>query len=552
MRKTNPSSPKESDETDPLRGALAKTLGRRTFLKGALASAPLLLGGPTLLLPRKAAAATPIGPSTTTEAYLIPSVPGVKIVPILTVGDSIGGYRMVGIPDGLGAFQSATGQFTLLMNHEITKDRPGIPRAHGSNGAFVSRWTIDQQTLKVLNGQDLTPSAGKVHLWDALHSEYTTGTTQWQRLCSADLPAESALFGNGLGTRDRIFFDGEEVSDPASARAWARIVTGPHAGEAWQLPRLGRMSYENVVACPHSKEKTVALLTDDGDLSTAPSGTGFPSEVYVYIGEKAKSGHPIEQAGFTNGHFYGVKVSVNGAAATEESDLFGLGTAATGFIGKGRFSLVNLGDVSNLTQRQIEDISIANGITRFRRPEDSAWDPRRGEKHRNDAYFVTTADVNTNCRLWRLRFDDIRKDPEKGGTIEILLTGSEGHRMLDNVTIDPFGRIVMDEDPGNNSRVSKIWLYQIATGEFIQVAQHNPKFFDPTILNNTPFITQDEESSGIIDASDILGDGWFLLDVQAHKVSNDTELVEGGQLLAMFVDPSIGAGERDDDEEDDE
>jgi len=58
-----------------------------------------------------------------------------------------------------------------------------------------------------------------------------------------------------------------------------------------------------------------------------------------------------------------------------------------------------------------------------------------------------------------LRFDDISKDPEKGGTIEILLTGSEGHRMLDNVTIDRFGRIVMDEDPGNNSRVAKIWLY---------------------------------------------------------------------------------------------
>jgi hypothetical protein len=115
---------------------------------------------------------------------------------------------------------------------------------------------------------------------------------------------------------------------------------------------------------------------------------------------------------------------------------------------------------------------------------------------------VTTADINTNCRLWRLRFDDIRKDPEKGGTIEILLTGSEGHRMLDNVTIDPFGRIVMDEDPGNNSRVSKIWLYQIATGEFIEVAHHNPKFFDPTILNNSSFITQDEESSGIVDASD--------------------------------------------------
>ncbi|MET0501319.1 MAG: phytase [Candidatus Binatia bacterium] len=546
MKKTI--QPEDNDPTvgEPVAQALSRPISRRTLLKGALASAPLLMS-PTLLLPRKASAASNIGPSTTTEPYLVPSIPGVKFVSILTVGDSIGGYRMVGIPDGLGAFLSGRGLFTLLMDHEITNGAnvSGIQRAHGSNGAFVSRWTIDQRTLKVLKGQDLTPSSQHVFLWDSIHEEYTQGSTQWQRLCSADLPAESALFGSGRGTRDRIFFDGEEVSDPTSARAWARIVTGPHAGEAWQLPRLGRMAYENVVACPHSKDKTVVILTDDGELSTAPSATLFPSEVYVYIGEKAKAGHPIEQAGLTGGDFYGVKVSVNGTPVDEESDLFGLGVTATGFIGKGTFSLVNLGDVSNLTQRQIEDASIAAGITRFRRPEDSAWDPRKGEKHRNDAYFVTTADINTNCRLWRLRFDDVKEHPENGGTIEILLTGSEGHRMLDNVTIDPFGRIVMDEDPGNQGRVSKIWLYQIATGEFIEVAHHNPKFFDPTILNNSSFITQDEESSGIIDASDILGDGWFLLDVQAHKVNTgDPELVEGGQLLAMFIDPRIGAGKR--------
>ena len=518
MKKTI--QPEDNDPTvgEPVAQALSRPISRRTLLKGALASAPLLIS-PTLLLPRKASAASNIGPSTTTEPYLVPSIPGVKFVSILTVGDSIGGYRMVGIPDGLGAFLSGRGLFTLLMNHEITNGAnvSGIQRAHGSNGAFVSRWTIDQRTLKVLKGQDLTPSSQHVFLWDSIHEEYMQGSTQWQRLCSADLPAESALFGKGLGTRDRIFFNGEEVSDPASARAWARIVTGPHAGEAWQLPRFGRMAYENVVACPHSKDKTVVILTDDGDPSTAPSATGFPSEVYVYIGEKAKSDHPIEQAGLTDGDFYGVKVSVNGTPVDEESDLFGLGVTATGFIGKGTFSLVNLGDVSNLTQRQIEDASIAAGITRFRRPEDSAWDPRKGEKHRNDAYFVTTADINTNCRLWRLRFDDVKEHPENGGTIEILLTGSEGHRMLDNVTIDPFGRIVMDEDPGNQGRVSKIWLYQIATGEFIEVAHHNPKFFDPTILNNSAFITQDEESSGIIDASDILGDGWFLLDSRRIK-----------------------------------
>ena len=550
MKKTIQLEDNDPTVGEPVAQALSRPISRRTLLKGALASAPLLIS-PTLLLPRKASAASNIGPSTTTEPYLVPSIPGVKFVSILTVGDNIGGYRLVGIPDGLGAFLSGRGLFTLLVNHEITTTTPGIARAHGSNGAFVSRWTIDQRTLKVLKGKDLTPSSQHVFLWDSIHDEYIQGSTQWQRLCSADLPEESALFGNGRGTRERIFFDGEEINE---GRAWAHIVTGPHAGEAWQLPFLGRMAYENVVACPHSKEKTVVLLTDDGDLSTAPSATGFPSEVYVYIGEKAKSGHPIEQAGLTDGDFYGVKVSVNGTPVDEESDLFGLGVTATGFIGKGTFSLVNLGDVSNLTPRQIEDASIAAGITRFRRPEDCAWDPRKGEKHRNDAYFVTTADINTNCRLWRLRFDDVKEHPENGGTIEILLTGSEGHRMLDNVTIDPFGRIVMDEDPGNQGRVSKIWLYQTATGEFIEVAHHNPKFFDPTILNNSSFITQDEESSGIIDASDILGDGWFLLDVQAHKVNTgDPELVEGGQLLAMFIDPSIGAGKRrkknDEDEE---
>src|SRR5262245_36151068 len=76
-----------------------RVLGRRAFLKGALATAPLLIAGPTLLLPKKTHAApeSSIGSSTTTEPYLIPSVPGVKFVSILTVGDAIDGYRMVGI-----------------------------------------------------------------------------------------------------------------------------------------------------------------------------------------------------------------------------------------------------------------------------------------------------------------------------------------------------------------------------------------------------------------------------------------------------------------------
>ncbi len=256
----------------------------------------------------------------------------------------------------------------------------------------------------------------------------------------------------------------------------------------------------------------------------------------MYVGQKTRHGHPIERAGLTNGSLFGLAVTVNGAEVPEESNAFGLGSSS--FVGSGRFELKDLGDVSAMSGLELEQASIAAGVTRFQRPEDGAWDPR--PNHRGDFYFVTTASSTNNCRLWRLRFDDVR-NPEQGGTIEILLKGDEGHRMLDNVTIDRWGRILMDEDPGNSDRISRIWLYGIDSKAFVEVAAHNPKFFDPTIPSNPDFITRDEESTGLIDAADILGKGWFLLNVQAHKASADPELVEGGQLLAMYVPREIGA-----------
>ena len=514
-----------------------RRIGRRSFLKGALATAPLLLAaGPSLLKPGRALAHG-IAPSTTTESYLLPTLSGVRTIPILTTGDTIRGYRMVGIPDGLGAFNSDLHNFTLIMNHELLAAN-GIARAHGSKGAFVSRWKIDRRTLEVVKGEDFTPSPDKVFLWDPAAEKYVPGTTVWERHCSGDLARPGAFWHQGKGATERIYMNGEEVSQ---GRAWARIATGPHAGEAWQLPRLGRMSYENAVASPHPQRKTVVMLTDDGNLSTAGTASAFPSEVYIYVGTKTNKGSIIDRAGLTNGALYGLKITVNGQPVPEESNDFGLGTAASGFVGSGRFSLHNFGDVSSLDALALEQASIAAGVTRFQRPEDGAWDPRR--RNRDNFYFVTTASLTLNCRLWHLQFDDVER-PELGGTIEMLLKGTEGHGMLDNVTIDRLGRIVMDEDPGNAARVSKVWAYQISTGEFVEVAHHNPKFFDPAQLGTPDFITQDEETSGIIDAAHIFGPGWFLLDVQAHKVSTDTELVEGGQLLAMFIDPDIAAPDR--------
>ena len=109
--------------------------------------------------------------------------------------------------------------------------------------------------------------------------------------------------------------------------------------------------------------------------------------------------------------------------------------------------------------------------------------------------------------------------------------------MFDNMTIDHHGHVYIQEDPGGNAYLAKIWRYDIATDTATVVAQHDPARFTP---GASGFLTIDEESSGIIDASHVLGDGWFLLDVQAHYGVGDPELVQGGQLLALY-DPAADA-----------
>ena len=67
----------------------------------------------------------------------------------------------------------------------------------------------------------------------------------------------------------------------------------------------------------------------------------------------------------------------------------------------------------------------------------------------------------------------------------------------------------------------------------MRIAQHDPERF----TTGAPgFLTKDEESSRIIPVP-FLGEGAYLLDVQAHNALEDEELVQGGQLLQLHVPP---------------
>ena len=505
------------------------------------------------------------GPSSSQSPYIVRSQPGVVTKAIMTVGDSVNlkpdgmsPYRMVGLADGLGAFDNHDGTFTLLMNHEIDNNL-GATRAHGRNGAFVSRWIINTSDLSVVSVRDFIGNATSIFLSNnvpasaTVHSAFLPGnTTAMARLCSADLGAPTAhrwtdrATGITYGTDALIFQSGEESGGTRLTpegpearidlgRQFAFIATddsnipGNQANTAYELPHAGLFPWENNLVNPLSQRKTIVMGMDDST----------PGQVYVWVGDKQTTGNVVERAGLTrrspSDNLYVIKVS-------------GLTPDATGATNEDRavplnatFSLENEGDVSGLTGAGLETLSDSKGGTQFLRPEDGQWDPSNPE----DFYFVTTDRYDQvkdgvgpqvgRSRLYRLRFRDISR-PELGGTIEAMLDGTEAGNMFDNMTINRRGHVLLQEDVGGQEHLGKIWQYDIATGVLTEVARHDPeRFGNIGVPARSPF-NQDEESSGIIDVSSILGESWYLLDVQAHYPIAG-ELVEGGQLLALHIPP---------------
>src|SRR6185436_2815734 len=104
------------------------------------------------------------------------------------------------------------------------------------------------------------------------------------------------------------------------------------------------------------------------------------------------------------------------------------------------------------------------------------------------------------------------------------------------------GHVVLQEDVGGAPHNGKVWDYNPATDALVQIAMHDrARFGDVGLAATAPF-NNDEETSGVIDVSAILGAGSYLLVDQAHfpinaanpnGFTNPNELVEGGQLLLL-------------------
>nr|WP_295078135.1 PEP-CTERM sorting domain-containing protein [uncultured Roseateles sp.] len=500
------------------------------------------------------------GASSSQSSY-VQGLAGSSITSIITAGDAVGGYRMSGLPDGLGAFDNGNGTFTVLMNHEIGSGA-GITRDHGGVGAFVSAWVIDKTTLQVKSGSDLIK---KVYSWDAATqstgAQVSGSALSFQRFCSADLAATSAYSYKGYGTTSRILLNGEEVGSSANSRAMAHVATGTDAGSSFVLGKFNPATngsglthysaYENLAANPFSQMKTVVIGQNDG-------GTGIASNaVAVYVGTKTNTGSDVERAGLTNGVMKYINVAGNAAEIANST------TRATNIANGTRFTLSD------------------TASTTFSRPEDGAWDTRAGKE--NVYYFVTTDRVDQTelsggtqvgaTRLWSVTFDDIA-NPDKGGKIDMLLDGSKmagglnnsRANMFDNMSVNKDGTITLLEDTGGADHNGKMWEYNLNTGAMKIIARSdttrfgdvvNGVFTGPASNKTTPtaagYHTNDEETSGVIDVTDIFdaagtsGKKYQLFVTQDHASAaglnaagllaggNPAGIVEGGQLQLMVT-----------------
>ena len=491
------------------------------------------------------------GISSSAAPYLQAVAPGVNFTSVLTTGDAAAnnGYHMVGLPDGLGAYDNDDGTFTVLMNHEIGNTL-GVLRDHNGTGAFVSEWVIDKNTLQVISGSDLIQ---RVYGWDALNqlSSTTTSVINFNRFCSADLPARGAFYNNKsrLGSKAKIFMNGEESG--STGYAMAHVASRADKGNSYILGKFNLATngsgsaavggWENLLANPNSGNKTVVIGTNDG-------GTGIMNNsVAVYVGNKTNTGSEVDKAGLTNGVLKFIKVAnANDANGVSIDELLDTTTRTTKIVSGTAFTL--------------SDGVTDTNVTTFSRPEDGAWSDAK------TFYFVTTDHIDETdltggtkkggTRLWKLNFNA----DYTGGTIDVVVDAAtwdvalSGPKpvMFDNMNVNVDGTLTLQEDVGGADHNGKMWLYEPKNASMTMLSKFDPALFGDVVAGSVTAgtHTNDEETSGVIDITRILDreddKRYSLLVAQNHAsagklqglgaistAATATELVQGGQLLVM-------------------
>jgi hypothetical protein len=475
---------------------------------------------------------------TTQPPMLSATVAGVRVTPLLTVGERVGAnYVFESIPDGIAVHARSSTRTDIYVNHE-TSTVPFPATLTDYTNAILSRLILNPRRVDVVSGRYVIPSSANFH-----------------RFCS-----------NFLATRVHGFsrpmvFTNEEATDVVARTGPQSFpvpagVPGEQAGlvVAYDIRRnryraiygMGRHNHENNVAIPGYRRPV--MLSGD-DTFSAPS-----SQLYMYTARNANA------VWNDRGTLWGFVSS--DPAINDYGDL------QPGRQISGRFIRVPR-DVAIADQTALENWSNQNNVFQFIRVEDIAYDRRQT----NVVYLADTGepralpDATTgrlrrgpagtrgpypNGRIFRMVLD--RRTPTVVRSLSVLIDGdaqgpaSAGVSSLihnpDNLETTRRA-LLIQEDPGTQNQFApdnptgtnaRVWRYDLRSRALTVVAQVNQAQDPRAPLGSW-------ESSGIVDASAAFGRGAFLLDVQAHTLFVSTQQLsptltakrEGGQLLLVRI-----------------
>jgi Bacterial protein of unknown function (DUF839) len=455
--------------------------------------------------------------------YLVPTASGVQVDPIISAGDTggaLGSYQMSGIPDGLGDYRGdARGRAVVVMNHELGRSFPNTPPGVDTR---ITRLEIDRSNHSVFTAE---------YLFE--------GNEGFERFCSATL---ITLDG------DPFYFTGEEAvpmlpaQPPGPAHDGSSIVMDPDTGMWVETEHFGHFQHENVVPL-RMRSKWVFLSSED-DFRPGPS------YLYAYISDTF------------NGGIRGVEGSLYVWKANNAAKNQNTAVAKNESI-PGTF--VPLTQAQNSDSTALKAAATAADAFEFDRLEDIAVRP----DVRGRTYIADTGKPPNTARGRIYQFDVNPNNPLQA-TLKMILNADAATNpddMYNPDNMDASSRVLMIQEdresafrggpvppnpPVADAGFSRVLEYNFRTGVLRSVARVNTP---------APIRPGNWESSGIIDASNTLGSGWWLLDVQAHgafapqpgpTLAPGSSTGEDGQLLAMFVPGSTGGGGDDDDDDEDD
>jgi hypothetical protein len=512
---------------------------------------------------------------------------GWSTTPLLTIGETGAngedvnldafGYRPVGIPDGIGAFQSNR-NVVLFVSHELS-DNAGntYTLANGTPviGARISKIKVNKNNRTVTSAglaYDLIYDRyGNVVTSASQISEGLSGNNGFSRFCSGYLVEK---YYNGF--ESTIYFTGEETSDGQLAA----LNVGKQ--ELHVVPMAGRAAWENVTSLENYGSNKVVMLFGD-DRSSAP--------VILYIGEKGTTadGYNPSNAGFlkknglANGHIYVWVNDVSGE--TTPAGFYGTGASRTG-----KFVRVEHYDPSKAGMSGYDAAGFASQATvdanydlvghfEFSRPEDLSANPADktqvvvastgnddlfgGVEKWGVTYLFDLDDASLQSQL-ALPLDDINNIP---ATVTILYDGNDagggqfahpdyGLRSPDNLDWADNGYIYIQEDRsyddfGLTSGIeASVWQMDPADGTLQRILEIDRNAVPYTQIDGSPTDIGNWESSGVLDVTSLFnaapGETILVIDVEAHSVTGgpiggSADLVQGGQILLVSkIFPGLG------------